>query len=246
MKIYADLGGSDACGARSAYLNVVDAGQEEPPVGPVIEASFDTDPDVVQPGSMLHIQVSDPSGINIVGNTPSNALFMRIDEELTLVLNELFTYAPGSATEGSIDYPLPALDEGPHVARIFASDNYLNRSRRELEFNVVAVGDLEILGARLYPNPFDPGDRRGTVLGFEIREPARVDLRILTISGRLVRETFGALEDELAAGRHQLVWDGRDEDGDFVANGVYLLKIQARSTLSGQTTTTLLRSVVSR
>jgi hypothetical protein len=29
------------------------------------------------------------------------------------------------------------------------------------------------------------------------------------------------------AGNHQVVWDGRDSGGNMVANGVYMLRLQA-------------------
>ena len=32
-----------------------------------------------------------------------------------------------------------------------------------------------------------------------------------------------------------MYWDGRDSDGDYPANGVYLVKVEATSSLSGET-----------
>jgi len=46
---------------------------------------------------------------------------------------------------------------------------------------------------------------------------------IVDLDGNLVRTVNG----ELAAGRHELVWDGRDSDGDPVPDGVYGFSVVA-------------------
>ena len=77
-----------------------------------------------------------------------------------------------------------------------------------------ALGDLR--GA---PNPFNPR----TVLSFDLARPARATLAIYDIRGMLVRRL---LDQELPAGRHEAVWDGRDDGGRGAASGVYLARLQ--------------------
>ena len=48
-------------------------------------------------------------------------------------------------------------------------------------------------------------------------------ISIVDLNGNLVRTVNG----ELAAGRHELVWDGRDSDGDQVPDGVYGFSVVA-------------------
>ena len=52
----------------------------------------------------------------------------------------------------------------------------------------------------------------------------RVDLTVHDLRGRLVR-TLAA--GELAAGRHDLVWDGKTDHGAGAASGVYFLRLTA-------------------
>ncbi len=80
---------------------------------------------------------------------------------------------------------------------------------------VVAVGAL---GAA--PNPFNPR----TVVSFELGQPARAALAIYDIRGMLVRRL---LDEDLPAGRHEAVWDGRDHSGRGAASGVYLARLEA-------------------
>src|SRR5690606_29427641 len=59
--------------------------------------------------------------------------------------------------------------------------------------------------------------------------PARIQLRIYTLSGRPVRtiETEEALPSGvMPAGLVQIPWDGRDEDFDELATGIYLYKLR--------------------
>jgi len=71
------------------------------------------------------------------------------------------------------------------------------------------------------PNPF----RHAVVLNYDIPEDAAVHFVIFSAGGRLVRSLRnGEFE---AAGRHMLLWDGRDEDGRDLPGGVYFARLQA-------------------
>jgi flagellar hook assembly protein FlgD len=52
----------------------------------------------------------------------------------------------------------------------------------------------------------------------------------MTVSGKIVREVTEQEFGPLQAGTHQsqFCWNGKDEFGDQLANGVYLYKISAR------------------
>ena len=52
----------------------------------------------------------------------------------------------------------------------------------------------------------------------------------MTVSGKIVREVTEAEFGPLQAGTHQssFCWDGKDEFGDQLANGVYLYRINAK------------------
>ncbi|MDZ7413818.1 MAG: hypothetical protein ONB15_09835, partial [candidate division KSB1 bacterium] len=65
----------------------------------------------------------------------------------------------------------------------------------------------------------------GTDFCYVLTAPAeKVEIRIYTLAGRLIR-TLAPAPNE--AGFNRLHWDGRDEDGDDIANGVYLYKLSA-------------------
>lgn len=73
-----------------------------------------------------------------------------------------------------------------------------------------------------YPNPFNPA----TELHFEIARRSRVELAIYDLAGRRVRRfDIG----ELAPGPAHVRWNGRDDHGEGVASGVYLVRLKAGS-----------------
>jgi hypothetical protein len=129
---------------------------------------------------------------------------------------------------------------------VVASDNYLNRSEVEVPFTVVVPGGMAIRSPGLYPNPFAPAEGQATVIAFDLPEPSDVQIRLYTVNGRLIREEFTGLSSPVGAGPSQIYWDGRDAEGDLVANGVYLCSISARGLASGERAEVVLRSVVRR
>ncbi len=78
--------------------------------------------------------------------------------------------------------------------------------------------------ALAFPNPFD--DELGTRFVFTLtgETPADLLVRVYTVSGRRVYETR---LDGLSPGHHEIPWDGLDEEGQKLANGIYFYKLVA-------------------
>ena len=75
------------------------------------------------------------------------------------------------------------------------------------------------LGAN-YPNPFNPA----TTIPLAVpAEAGDVDLTIYNVLGQPVRQVWTG---PLVAGEHRLAWNGRDAQGQSVAAGVYLYRLQ--------------------
>jgi hypothetical protein len=69
------------------------------------------------------------------------------------------------------------------------------------------------------PNPFS----QGTVIRFDLPEQGEVNLSILDVEGRLVRELVGEVRPP---GSHSVVWDGRDLSGAEVSGGIYFVRLE--------------------
>jgi hypothetical protein len=70
------------------------------------------------------------------------------------------------------------------------------------------------------PNPFNPSTR----ISYEISARAPVVLRVYDVDGRLVRTLVDTVQ---GPGSFDVSWNGRNDDGDFVASGVYFYRLTA-------------------
>ncbi|MBM4129789.1 hypothetical protein FJ250_02010 [bacterium] len=70
------------------------------------------------------------------------------------------------------------------------------------------------------PNPFNPR----TTIRFAVPAPQQARLDIHAVDGRLVRRL---LDGRVAAGAHEVTWDGRDDAGREVASGVYFHRLSS-------------------
>jgi flagellar hook assembly protein FlgD len=99
----------------------------------------------------------------------------------------------------------------------------------EYKVNFEVIRESSITYLMNYPNPFSTSTRFVfTLTGSQ--EPEEVLIQIMTVTGRVVREIT---EDELGKiyiGRNitEFAWDGTDEFGDKLANGVYLYRVKAK------------------
>jgi hypothetical protein len=70
------------------------------------------------------------------------------------------------------------------------------------------------------PNPFS----KKTTLSLSLPVQQKVRIGVYDVTGRLVRTV---VNDELPAGDHAAIWDGRDDRGSRVAGGTYFARLQA-------------------
>jgi len=72
-----------------------------------------------------------------------------------------------------------------------------------------------------FPNPFNPI----THIQFDLPQKEQVELIIFNLMGQQVRRLISS--EIYPAGHHQLFWDGRDDRGILVGNGLYLCRFRA-------------------
>jgi|GEM_PF-3256217 len=83
------------------------------------------------------------------------------------------------------------------------------------------VPDAALVTALLgnYPNPFNPS----TSIAYSLAKESAVEVAIYNTRGELVR----TLQDYKPAGRHSIVWNGKDSAGMACASGVYFFHLRA-------------------
>ena len=193
---------------------------------------------VVGPQPVLQISIADSlSGINITGEI-GHKIILTVDDlpENRRDITELFVFDEGSYLKGKIEYPFAnffessaegisssvGLEPGEHQVTVKAWDNFNNSASRTIHFTVIPAGDFKLSNVLNYPNPFS----ERTAFTFVISHDAEIKIQIYTVAGRLIKTVVDYAE---AGFNFTYEWDGRDEEGQTVANGVYLYRITAQS-----------------
>jgi len=81
-----------------------------------------------------------------------------------------------------------------------------------------------------FPNPFTAS----TTIQYSLPEASNVELTVYDMLGRRVATLA---QDDIPAGNHFLLWDGRTDQGHDTAPGVYVLRLRAAGHTETITTT---------
>jgi len=124
----------------------------------------------------------------------------------------------------SVDFEvLPVATEGIQVP-IILKDVQLNVNAHKQDGYVEILPSQNVL-AQNFPNPFNPH----TWIPYKLKQPANVDIRIYDFKGGLVRTlNIGRKQPGVYVNKSRAAhWDGRNDSGEQIANGVYFYQIQA-------------------
>ena len=139
--------------------------------------------------------------------------------------NPSLTWAPASENESFRVSFLPGpLEDGMFTLRITNED-----SPQPYEITFEVVNESQITNFYPYPNPFSTSVRFVfTLTGAEI--PDEIKIQIMTVTGKVVREILQSELGPIRIGNNitEYAWNGRDEFGDQLANGVYIYRVLVR------------------
>lgn len=142
---------------------------------------------------------------------------------------ELLSWTPAVLPSNSFSIlSRPALaDDGQYELMVQAKDETGNLSGTtdyRIQFEVVNRSTItEVLN---YPNPFSSATRFVFTLTGSV-VPTEFKIQIMTVSGKVVREIMREELGPIRIGKNitDYAWDGKDEFGDQLANGVYLYRV---------------------
>ncbi len=143
------------------------------------------------------------------------------------VINPDLIHNTGTTNTLTIQYT-PSLTSGD-TSLAFLIRDASNNASDTLELNFIVSEKLHLIDYGNFPNPFTDQTR----FAFELTETVdQFSLDIYTVSGRRIRRltqgsTLTDLDPRIGA-YHEIIWDGRDDKGDFVANGVYFYQIKIK------------------
>ncbi len=172
----------------------------------------------------------DESGINTVGAGVGHEMLLVVDsdDQGAQDISSAFVSAPNSYQRGEARWELSVENEGMHSLSVRSWDVLNNSATAELSFLIANDEVLELRNVYNYPNPMN----QETQFVFEhnqpVGTPASVRIRIYSLSGRPIHtiDSDIALPEGILTGNSvQIHWDGRDDDFDRVATGIYLYKL---------------------
>lgn len=185
--------------------------------------------DIVPQDALLEVILNDVNGINLAEEV-GHKITLTIDEDFNNKFNltQFFEYDIDSYQKGSISFPLPVLDVGEHSLSVKAWDSYNNFTEESVVFNIVTSNELTIERVYNYPNPMSISTDFTYFLSQPVEE---IEIDIYTVAGRLIRKINDF--SSVSIGFQKIRWDGRDDSGDRLANGVYIYRLRVKSSFTG-------------
>ena len=209
--------------------------------GPEIDIYFDdpsyTNTYLINPDSRLIVKLFDDTGINTTGTGIGHQLegILNENDAAPIDFSGFFTGdLDAGGKSGEINYFFDDLETGDYKLDVKAWDIFNNFSSESAYFSVVTGNDLVVRDVYNYPNPFTSS----TTFTFQqnLNSSLNVEVKVYTIAGRLIK---AIKKEDIAEKFITIYWDGRDDDGDQIANGTYLYKLKVVTT-DGQYTKSIL------
>jgi hypothetical protein len=176
--------------------------------------------DYVSPNPNIRIELNDQSLIPIK-DTSAVQLFLN-NRKIYFSNNPSLAYSYSSSNPKFIVDYRPALENGSYTFKVLgknATGQLIDSTGLVRNFSVKK--ELQLLNVYSYPNPM----KDETYFTFKLTQiPDELKIKIYTLTGRMIKE-FNLTSSELKYDFNKIYWDGRDADGDLVANGVYLYKV---------------------
>ena len=137
---------------------------------------------------------------------------------VAVVSEDMVTSVPAGATPFSVEYR-PLLQAGEHTVQVDAVDaNDLSASSL-LTLTVESEFRIDDIANR--PNPC----ATKTLFTYVLTRPAdEMTIKIYSASGRMIKR----LDAPAYSGYNELLWNLRDEDDRYLANGIYFYKLIAK------------------
>jgi len=213
--------------ANNVYARSFIVGRDGRP--PTLDVLFDGVPivknDYVSSRPEILVVLRDLSPLPV---TDTSAVQMFLNgHRVWLMSDPAVEYTTGAGEEKVRVLYTPELRDGMHVLAVSgkdASGNAADSIPYQVRFYVSSEARIDQILP--YPSP-TTGPMEFTFRCTGSEAPGSARITIYTVAGRPIRR-IDVDEMDLRVGFNRIYWDGRDEDGDRIANGVYFYKLSVR------------------
>ena len=236
ISLYANNDAIDKGGVnQEVIIGGIDENAPEDNVGPIIQLFMDdesfADGGNTSESPNLIAILEDSSGINTSITAVDHDIVAILDGDQAnpYILNDFYETELDDYTTGKVKFPFRNLEPGLHTLNFKVWDTYNNSSEATLNFVVVDNSDLVLSNVLNYPNPFI----NYTEFWFnhnKPNEPLEVQVQIFTVSGKLIKTINQNVQSENLS--RSISWNGLDDFGNKIGKGVYIYKLNVKSTLT--------------
>ena len=205
---------------------------------PLLDVTFDgrhiLNGEIVSAKPEILIQLEDNSEFLPLDDTSDFSIYLTAPDQVERLLNfsDELLFVPGKLPDNKaqVVYRPEFEIDGKYQLRIRAHDKSGNASGENdyiIEFEIVTKSSISHVVN--YPNPFTTSTRFVfTLTGSKL--PDDMQIQIMTVTGKVVKEISMAELGTIRIGNNisDYAWDGRDQFGDRLANGVYLYRIRTK------------------
>jgi hypothetical protein len=205
---------------------------------PIVDVAFDgkhiINREIVSPSPNITIFVKDENEFLLLNDTTVLEISIKKEDDPTYKRiyygDGKLTFSPATSTvenNATIAYKPDKLEDGIYTLKLRSKDksgNYNSGSDFEISFEV--VNQSTITNFYPYPNPVVNAMKFVFTLTGEV-VPDKIKIQISNMNGKVVREILKEELGELRIGNNisEFTWNGTDQFGDRLANGVYFYKV---------------------
>ena len=211
---------------------------------PLLDVTFDgvhiLDGDIVSAKPEILISLRDDSKLRAIEDTSSFKVYIKGEKDvdyryISFSNSDILEFIPAKLPEntGEVIYRPEFGADGEYELMVQARDASYNQSGTSnfdnfyIKFKIINKATItEVMN---WPNPFSTKTHFVfTLTGSQL--PDYFKIQIMTITGKVVREIDMDELGPLHIGRNitEYAWDGHDDFGDQLANGVYIYRVVTR------------------
>ncbi|ALJ01456.1 hypothetical protein DC20_13815 [Rufibacter tibetensis] len=203
---------------------------------PVLDVVFDgvriLDGDIVSPSPLISMVLKNNTKTVPITDPASMKVYLKKTgadfEEIDVTTNPHIKWFPADdKNDFRVEYQPEKLENGKYTLEVQGVDALGQRAGSErYSINFEVVNEASITNFYPYPNPFSSKTRFVfTLTGSTV--PEKMKLQIMTVTGKVIREVQKEELGPIKIGNNvsEFAWDGTDEFGDRLANGVYLYRV---------------------
>ncbi len=206
---------------------------------PYLQVTFDGqrifNRDIVSPNPTIRISSTDNNSYLMQKDTNTFEFYIRkpgsFEFDRVFLNNPDVIFSPATdKNEAFVLFNPKNLKDGVYALKVQATDASGNKAgAREYEIEFTVINKSTITHFYPYPNPFTTQMRFVfTLTGSKV--PDQLLIRILTLNGKVVKEVRTEEFGNIRIGNNisEFAWDGTDQFGDKLANGVYLYQVYTK------------------